>query len=214
MSLTHGIDQSKSMPRKSIKKGQHIPDLAIFIKRTAIEFLQTIYSTRAEGSMKWRENIEESEIQISDVNAVNLSQIGKRPAIIVVRGQISAQGMGLGGSAFEGMKMTTGQTAFNDLMHGSLALNCISREGIEAEQIAGMVFNLFKFFAPELRKLGYYSIKGMSIGAESLIRSTGVEDELTLVPVFVQVQVQERFGMEESVARALRQIIIETFQEV
>lgn len=208
MTITSGKDQSDFLPRRSIASGDRVPNHTLFITRTAIEFLQVIFSRRARGQLKWDKDITNTEIQISDVHAVNLTNKNQRPMIIAVRGPLGWQGLGLGGNSLESRNMPTGDRIHNDLLTGSIALNCISREGVEAEQIAYLVANSFKFFGSELRKFGFFSIKSLNIGAESLIEQEGSEDLTSLVPVYITASVQERVSIKEEVARPLREIII------
>lgn len=105
--------------------------------------------------------------------------------------------------------MPTGKTTFNDLLTGSVAFSCFSREGTEAEQIAHLVFNSFKFFRHVLQKRGFFSIKSLNIGAESLVVQDGDNDDLYMVPVFVTAQIQDRWSLSNEAAQELKRIIIE-----
>lgn len=207
--VTDNKDLNEAIPRKSIRRGDRVPEAAIFIKRTAIEFLQVLFSTRSSGNFKWDSDSTISEIQISDQYAVNLTDVNKRPMIIAIRGPISGQNFGLGGNNIESIHLPTNTTVLNNILNGSVALNCISREGIEAERLAQLVFNSFRYFSLELRKYGFFTINSINIGAESLIESSGSEEETTLVPVYINASVQERYALEETASRKLRQIVIE-----
>lgn len=196
--------------RRSIQADAKIPNAAIFLRRTALEFLQIIFSQRAPGSLHYDPDDTQTEIQISDVHAVSLEAINLRPAIVGVRGPLSWQGQGLGGGAVESRSMMTGNQTFSDLLTGSVAFSCISREGLEAEQIGHIVFNSFKFFRPILQQYGYFTIKSLNIGAEQLIEQEGADDKTTLVPVIITAQIQDRWTLQSNVERKLRKIIIET----
>lgn len=200
----------KVLGKYSIEDKKEIPNVAVFLKRTAIEFLQILFSTRESGSFKYDEDDTKTEIQISDQHAVDLEAFHRRPAIICVRGPLSWQGIGLGANAFESQSRTTGTTTYNDLLTGSVAFSCFSREGTEAEQLAHLVFNSFKFFNPILRKHGFFSIKSLNIGGESLIASEGENDDLYMVPVFITAQMQDRWKLSDDAAQRLEKIIFET----
>jgi hypothetical protein len=197
------------IPRTGIADKREIPNCAIFIKRTAIEFLQAVFSLRAPGELHFDPDESKTEIFIADQHTTNLNAVEVNPAIIAVRGPLSWLPTGLGGGSVESQSRTTGNTTFNDLLSGSIAFSCLSREGIEAENMAHLVFNSFKFFQPVLRQYGYFSIKSMNVGAEALIEQEGTDDKLYLVPVYVSVQVQDRWTLSENTARKLRQIIID-----
>lgn len=211
--VKEGQDMAKGIPRRTIASGEKIPNVAIFLKRTAIEFLKILFSTRKPGDYHWDPDETKREIQIADVHAVDLSLVNSRPAIVAVRGPLSWQGMGLGGGSVEGRDMMKGDFVFNDLLTGSVAFSCISREGIEAEQIGHLVFNSFKFFRPVLQKYGYFSIKSLNIGGESLVEQEGADDKTTVVPVYVTALIQDRWRLQEEVGRQLKDIVIETLFE-
>ena len=209
--VLEGSDDPTGIRRRTIETGQKVPNVAVFLKRTALEFLQILFANRAEGSYRYDPTDDtRSEIQISDVHAVDLTAVGVRPAIVAVRGPLSWQGLGLGGNAFESQDTRTGKTTSSDLLTGSVALSCISREGVEAEQVAHIVFNSFKFFRPVLQKFGFFNIKSLNIGAEALIEQEGTDDKTTVVPVYITAQIQDRWTLEETAARKLQQIVIST----
>jgi hypothetical protein len=211
MTVTDGPATPQGIPRRSIADGKQIPNIAVFLKRTGIEFLQLIFANRAAGYHRYDPDDTLTEIQISDLHAVDLTTVNRRPAIVATRGPLTWQGMGLGNNAVESRNMRTGNYTFSDLLTGSVAFSCFSREGIEAEQIGHLVFNSFKFFSPQLRKYGFFTIKSLNIGAESLIEQEGSDDKTSMVPVYVTAQVQDRWRLEETAARKLERIIVSTF---
>ncbi len=208
--ISSGGESRGGLKKSSIETGQHIPNVAIFLKRTTIEFLQILFSLRDKGFYRYEQDDTKTEIQISDQHTVDLEAVHVRPAIVAVRGPLSWQGLGLGGNAMEKRSMTTGNYTFNDLLTGSVAFSCISREGTEAEQLAHLVFNSFKFFRPVLQKQGFFTIKSLNIGAESLVVQEGDNDDLYVVPVFITAQIQDRWTLSDTAARKLEQVIIET----
>lgn len=208
-SVTNGLEPEDVALKRSSFKGEGVPNSAIFLKRTALEFLQILFGTRPPGSFHYDPDDTKTDIQIADINAADLSAINLRPAIIVARGPMSWQGFGLGGSSTESLDMPTGDRVYSDLLNGSISISCISNQGIEAEQIAYLVLNSFKFFTPTLRKRGFFTIKSLNIGGESLVESEGSTDETYIVPIYVTAQIQERWGLSDTVARKLEKLIIE-----
>lgn len=183
------------------------PNVAVFAKRAPLLFLQELFKERPPGSFKYDSDDTKTEIQISDQHTVNLDVVHHKPSIVAVRGPISSMNMGLGGNGLESRPMTSGDRTYNDLLSGSIAFSCYSREGIEAENIAFLVFNSFKLFKPILREAGFFTIKSVNIGAEALIES-GAEDELYMVPVYVSLQIQDRWSLTDAMARKVKDIII------
>ena len=200
----------KNLVRRITLGGQHIPNVVIFLKRTATEFLQVLFSTRTEGNLHYDQDDSKTNIQICDQHAVNLEGVDVRPAIVCLRGPLSWQPIGLGGSSVQERNMKTGSYTLSYLLNGSVAFSCFSREGIEAENIAHLVFNSFIAFKPVLKKYGYFSIQAINIGAETLIKQEGENDDLYMVPVYITASVQDRWKLEEKTFRVLQDIIVET----
>jgi len=201
-------DPNAAIPRKTIADGKKVPNVSIFLKRTCIEFLQILFSQRADYC--YDSDDTQTKIQITDAHSLDLSSINIRPAIVVVRGPLEWRGLGLGQGAMEGRNMKTGDTWFNDLLVGSAAVSVFSREGIEAEQIAHIVFNSFKFFRPVLQRYGFFSIKSLSMGGESLIEQSGSNDETYVVPIHISAMIQDRWLLSDKAARTLNDIIIQS----
>jgi hypothetical protein len=209
-----GKDLVTGIPRRSIAEGDSLPNVAIFLKRTALEFLQAIFSQRAPASFQYDEDDEKSRIIIADVHAVDLKTVGSRPAIVAVRGPLTWSGTGLGGSSLEQRKIATGKYTLNDILTGSLAISCISREGVEAEQLGHLVFNSFKWFQPVLRKYGFLSIKSLNIGAEAIIESEGADDKSYIVPIYLTAQIQDRWTLDTVAERNLQKLVAEATIEI
>jgi hypothetical protein len=209
MKITEGPGSAEpaGIPRKSIEGAEQIPNVAVFLKRTGLEFLQLIFASRAQGHFRFDHDDSKTEIQISDIHAVDITSVGVKPSIVAVRGPLTWQGLGLGGGAVETRNVKTGKITFNDLLTGSVAFSCFSREGIEAEQIAHLVFNSFKFFRPTLQKYGFFTIKSLNVGAEALVESEGSDDKLVVVPVYVTAQIQDRWSLDEKASRRLERVI-------
>lgn len=212
MSITEGKDNTTTgFPRRSIAEGDRIPNVAIFLKRTALEFLQILFNQREEGSFHYDQDDTKTDILIADLHSVDIKTVGIRPAIIAVRGPLTWQDVGLG--SIEHRDIPTGNYTINGLLNGSLALSCISREGIEAEQLGHLVFNSFKMFRPILQKYGFFQIKSLNIGAETLVEQEGSDDRTTVVPIYISATIQDRWVMEDTASRELRQIVIENLFE-
>lgn len=207
--VTEGPVGKTPLRKSTIADKQQIPNVAVFLKRTSLEFLQILFSTRDVGSFHYDQDDTETEIQICDQHAVNLEGVDIRPAIVGARGPIAWQQIGLGGNSFESQNRHTGDETYNELLTSSIAFSCFSREGTEAEQIAHVVFNSFKFFRKVLQKYGFFQIKSLNMGAEALINQSGDNDDLYMIPVYVVASVQDRWTLSDTAAKKLEQIIIE-----
>jgi len=207
---TTGWNMYRPPGRKSIDNpSETIQTVPTFVKNTALRFLQVVYSEREQGNLRYLHDDEEgTEIKIVDQYAYQLDSNDLRPAIVGVRGSISWQNIGLSNGLQE-LDFRSGQEKRTDLLTGSVALNCLSRVGLEAEQIASDVFNLFKVFKSTLTKFGFFTVRSMTIGPEQLIDGQG-EADLFMVSVMMQCQLQDRWMLEPKSAAELRKIVLET----
>jgi hypothetical protein len=190
--------------------GERVPNSAIFMVRTVIEFLQILFSTRQEGSLRWHREDPKSEIAIRSINATDLTTFNARPMILVQRGPISYMNMGLGQSGVETINPRDRTVIYNDVISGSISLSCISREGIEAENIAYLAASALRYFSPSLRKQGFLQIKGLNIGSEVIVDQEGAQDSTYLVPVLLSCMVEERIALERNVDRLLEKLVVES----
>jgi hypothetical protein len=183
-----------------------------WLKRTGLHFLQIVYSQRAEGRLHYDPDEELTEIKIADQYSFQLEADDTRPAIIGVRGGLSWSNIGMN-MGMQESNMRTEKKAMTGLIAGSVGFTCISRVGVEAEQIASDVFNLFKFFQPTLMKYGFFTVKSMSVGPEQLVESPA-EPKLFAVSVMLQCQVQDRWLLKPKSAIELRKVVVKTLTEI
>lgn len=181
-----------------------------FMKKTMLEFLQILYSQKKEGRLKYSEDEESTEIKIADQYAFQLEATDTRPAIIATRGSLSWGNLGLGN--MQTLNMRTNATINTDFISGSVGLSCLSRIGVEAEQIASDVFSLIKYFKSTLMKFGFLNVRSVSVGPEQLISAPG-EPDMFLVSVLMQCQVQDVWTIEPKAAAELRKILIQGLTE-
>jgi hypothetical protein len=184
------------------------PEVAVYFKRACLVFLQSIFSQRQEGDFKYDEDESRTDIFIGDQKSVNLKASALKPSIVTVRGPISGMDMGTGNSGIESRDMKTGNRMYNGLSMGSVGLSCYSREGTEAERLAQLVFNAFRYFKPYFGEVGLFQVRSLNLGAEATIEQ-GVEDELSMVPVYVSLQAEERWSLSSNDGIKLRDILID-----
>jgi len=184
------------------------PELAVYFKRACLVFLQQIFSQRAQGDFKYDEDETKTDIFIGDQKSVNLKASALKPSIITVRGPISGIDLGTGNSGIETRDMRTGNRMYNGFSMGSVGLSCYSREGTEAERVAQLVFNAFRYFKPYFGEVGLFQVRSLNLGSEATIES-GVEDELSMVPVYISLQAEERWSLSSTDGVKLRDILID-----
>jgi hypothetical protein len=72
-----------------------------------------------------------------------------------------------------------------DLVRGSITINCLAKYGLQAEELANLCFFAISGNKQKFYKRGLHSLTALTIGEESILRSTsGIE--LTAVPVAMQ----------------------------
>ena len=118
----------------------------------------------------------------------------------------------------QSIDMRTDKRTHTDIVRGSVVLSCFSRMGLEAEDIAGYLFEGFQQVRDVLRKiasrgimvpshLGYFKIEATNMGEEALVKSDS-RNELSVVPVALQVMVQRRWAVTPRDGRKLQDVIV------
>lgn len=98
-----------------------------------------------------------------------------------------------------------------DLLSGSFVINCISRVGLEAEEVALIVMKAIRIYRRELQKAGFFHIGTLvQVGSETpagaLVAGDSDEDFIN-VPVSLPVYYQESWTVEKD-AELLRAITL------
>lgn len=176
------------------------------IKQIGLEFLQKIYSENSpiNTRISWQDDVSLSDILIVDKYTFNLDDVSSRPAIVANRGAQRWTGTS-GFQQTQEYDFRYARRTSTDLISGNVVFNCFSKEGLEAEEIAGNVFDWFRVFRDPLRKSGLFRVESTTMGEEALVKSDSRPD-LSVVPVQVEASVQVRWSI-EPYARTLQQIV-------
>jgi len=86
----------------------------------------------------------------------------------------------------------TGSKSFQDLLALDLTAECLSRNGLEAELLADIVFQGIQMFAGAIRKRGAFEVDSVAIGPETLIEGDS-QQNLSAVPVGIRLLIQKRW---------------------
>ena len=141
---------------------------------------------------RWMEEQEETKLHISDQYTENLERPEARPALIISRGAISWENRS-GIDQHEATSFGSGAKRYTDMLFSQVTVNCFSRNGLEAELLANLVFQSVRFFARELRnQTNIFEIDSASLGGEALIQSDS-KLEWTVVPVSIVLHFQDRW---------------------
>jgi hypothetical protein len=141
-------------------------DPIYFITRLYLLFLQGLFKQFPEGSYRWSDDEKLTEIAITDQAPFPRERIEQRPAIIAMRGP--AQFANLSLDQLQTLDAQTGKRRHTDLLSLTMALNCVAKEGIEAQRIGWIVMSNIRRFKRLLQRNGLHSVgEQLSMGPES-----------------------------------------------
>lgn len=189
------------------------------IRGFCLEVAQLLFYEGNPTGFVWNIEQEKTKITIVDKFSFNLDRVGTNPAIVASRGPIFWANTS-GFRQMQSMDMRTDRRTYTDLARGGCVLSCFSKEGLEAEDLAGYLFESFKALRDVLRKLatrgiiapthlGFFKIEAASMGEEALVKSTSRPD-LSVVPVAIQAMVQRRMSVEPKNQETLRKVVVRT----
>lgn len=162
-----------------------------FVKARVIECLQELFSHRKDD-YKWRADEEDTGILITDVYALDLKTVEKKPGVIIRRGSTTWE------HAFINQMLEghghTGAKIGSDHRISGVTLYCTGRGGLEAEFVADVVDSGFAVFRDIIRgrAKGIIDVRMRGIGQETLVRSDSTV-ELSVVPVTMELHVQQKW---------------------
>ena len=159
-------------------------NINLWIKHTFLSFAQGYFSL--DTKFTWNLDPRLTKIIIADKFAVDLGVIDKRPAIILSRGGFgwtdSFRGQDGQNSVLLSKRVDTLAPApsadrwadfiFTDLLRGSVTYNVLSKNGIEAEEIANKLFIALSGYKRELKSYGIHKTMGLTIGDERIVKAT------------------------------------------
>lgn len=188
------------------------------VKNYTLEVIQLLFYPGNPFEYCWDIDQEKTEITVVDKYSFNLDQVGMKPAIVVNRGPLNW----LRTSGFrqtQHIDLRKDARTSTDLVRGGAMISCFSRQGLEAESLAGYLFDSFQILRDVLRKLartgimvpnhlGFFRIEATSMGEEALVKSDS-RPEISVVPVALTATVQRRWRVTPD-ARKLQDITVRT----
>ncbi len=199
MSVTERV----SIPQKSTF------NYSLKVKHIFLTFLQEFCSFQNPTSLLYWNPAErdKSNVMIMDSYVHDLeAMVNQKPLIVLKRGAIyvSQGSMYDNMMKFEmrdmGQKSRSGQPVQQELEYntfmfsGSIDWHCISRQGLEAEELASNVAVLHQVYKQVLREKGLYDVKSVQVGEETMIEGD-VETEMVMVPVSISYEMQAHYEM-------------------
>jgi hypothetical protein len=170
--------------------------LTSFAKDIILQFLQDLFSQTdlydGKNDYIWSPDPEQSKILIADAYTEDLETAEMRPAIVLRRGPIRWMQSNIDQKAH--VNFRTGQETYQDVASLDLTAECLSRNGLESELLADIVFQGTQMFAKTIRARGAFEVDSVVIGPETLIQSDS-QQELSAVPVGIRLLLQRRWRL-------------------
>jgi hypothetical protein len=138
-----------------------------YFTRVYLLFLQGLFGDMEPGSYKWSSDEKLTEISITDQAAIPKDRIGQRPHIVTMRGPAQYARLSLDQMLY--VDPRTGAKTRSDLVACTMTLNCIAKNGVEAQRIAWQVMRGLRSFKEMIQREGKMHMIGedVSIGPES-----------------------------------------------
>ena len=157
-----------------------------FITRCFLLFYQGLFEQFISGSYKWSVDEKITEIEITDQVPIPRTRIEQKPQIVTMRGPARFANLSL--DQMRTVNVHTGAKERTDLVSCTMAVNCIAKNGLEAQRIATIVARYTRDFKQVLQQLGRMHKVGddIEIGPESppgAFVAGEVDPEWTLVVV-------------------------------
>lgn len=169
-----------------------------FVKDIFIGFLQKLFNENL-GEFHYDYNQEVSKVSIADQFNLDNDALDFKPSIYLRR-----RPMGFANTSIDQLLSKNVQTATStrsDLITGTIEIVCVSREGLEASRLAGLVFLLVHQFRHMFRKFGMHDVSVKLLGEEEPkdIRTTM---RVVEVPVTIQYAFQYTWAVTQMAAQA------------
>lgn len=170
-------------PTQRQLKALHISDRVV---DGIINFLESFFSTYPEFT--WDSDTTKSRINIHDFDAFNLDSVDKRPRIAVELLESRWQNVMV--DSRQAVNLQKGTVVTSDMVQSSITLHCVSKQSLEAKNLADIVFEAIRIFRLEIRRENAFSdIDSVNIGREQRVR-TSSQSEVRVVPVSVTVKLK------------------------
>lgn len=155
-----------------------------------VSFAQGLFAAAPAGAYHWSPDENGTEIYISDEGVIKAERMQSRPAITFTRGALQFYSRWM--DDMLNFDLRTGQKTKSVLVPGTMAVNCLSRVDLEAEQIAWVLAEHFWLLRELLMKTGFFDIgRSISISAPSPAGSlvTGDQgDEVSVTTITIPFQ--------------------------
>lgn len=104
------------------------------LTRVFLQFLQGLFEQREAGDYRWSDDEKLSDIGITDQVPIPRERVEQKPQIVTMRGQ--AQFANLTLDQMRSVNMMTGEKERTDLVACTMTINCVAKNGVEAQYLA------------------------------------------------------------------------------
>jgi len=112
-------------------------DPLLYCQRLYTKYLQGLFNFMPAGHWRWDPDQEITEIVIRGEAPLDMRTVGKKPAITVVMGPASFQGLGIDNLLYQ--DFATDTKVHTDLMSGNLVVYCLAESDTIAMRLAHIV---------------------------------------------------------------------------
>ena len=153
---------------------------------------------KSQTKYKWTKDVKTTKLIIADKNSIDLGVATRRPSVILnrggfgwtysIRGQRSIGAGVYGKKSFLGSAIPSADSvkneSFTDLLRGTVSLNVLSKNGVQAEEIANILFTALTAYNDDLKSHGIHQVTSLTFGEEQTVRATS-EVEVAAVQINV-----------------------------
>ena len=197
------------LERRSLRFPDRRHDPTRFLSQSILEFLQVWFgSMPSDHPFYYSDDPTKRNLLVADRGAYLIEDRGRVPAVVVKRGKEKYQRQS-GINRMAAMDLKTGRKTHIDLQTGAATIHCFCEaRSLEAEQLAGMIFDFFNDLDDRLRKYGMFQVQAAELGEEVQI-VVGAEERILLVPVTVVAQWQRAWATQENAPTALARGLVQ-----
>jgi hypothetical protein len=120
--------------------------------RMYLLFLQGLFAQMESGSYKWSPDQALTEITIADQVPIPRDWIEQRPVVVTMRGPARFANMTL--DQMRTVDFHTGAKERTDLVACTMSINCVAKNGVEAQRIGFTIMRHLRTFKNSLQRFG------------------------------------------------------------
>jgi hypothetical protein len=167
---------------------QSFPLPANLAKESLLCFFQAYFKQKQDERFRFHEDDRLSKLFIFDKYSYNREVAEQRPGLVTDRGPMRWGGRHI--DQFIGSQPMSSERIYKDILSATVTVNAISKEGLEAEELAQYAFLLPMIFKDILRnKVGILNILSTALGRESILKADSRPD-LHVVPTEIAIEME------------------------